>query len=126
MAAGFTGRQHTPDDWPNQPVSALPRLARFILRTDGEHRQHAILAKILGTGLHRQHAKQFPFAISSFVAMPFHIPGKDSDLVKVIRRSVMRLGDKRQVLSDFSVAVLDLVQLKAADDALPFSVLRNL
>ena len=57
--------------------------------------------------------------------MALHVPGEDANLVEVKRQAILGFGDNGQVLRDFLVSILDLIQHEECDNALAFRVLRD-
>ena len=57
--------------------------------------------------------------------MALHVPGEDANLVEVEGQAILGLGENGQVLRDFLVSILNLIQHEEGDDALAFRVLRD-
>ena len=56
-------------------------------------------------------------AIGCLVAVLLYIPGEDTDLVVIVRRSVVRLSDETEVLRNVLVCVANFVQNEKGDDS---------
>src|SRR6185437_10942560 len=97
--------------------------ACLVLHVNGRGRQISFFAKILVRNRHWQFTNQATLPVSGFIAVPLHIPRKDSDLIKVVRHAVFGLGEQHQVFRNFLVAVLDFVQGEGCDNPLAFGVL---
>ena len=55
-----------------------------------------------------------------------HIPGEDANLIEVKRQAIPGFGEDGQVLRDFLVSILNLIQHEERDNPLAFRVLGNL
>src|SRR5215475_9827993 len=64
-------------------------------------------------------------SIGGLVAVFLHVPGKDANLVVVVRRTITRFGEKTEVLRNFLVSILNFIQHEKSDKSLAFSILRN-
>ena len=53
--------------------------------------------------------------IGRLVAVLLHVPGKDANLVVVVRRAITRLCEKTDVLRYFLVSVLNFIQNEKCD-----------
>src|ERR1700734_1306861 len=70
-------------------------------------------------------------AVGGFVAMLSDVPGKDANLIEVVRQTVARLGDGTEILGNFFVGpffswVLNLMEHEKRDETLPFGILRHI
>src|ERR1700674_1429056 len=52
-----------------------------------------------------------------------HIPGEDANLIEVKRQAILGLGEDSQVLRDFPVSSLTLIQHEERDNTLAFRIL---
>src|SRR4030081_2989693 len=51
-----------------------------------------------------------------------HVPGEDANLIEVKRQAILGFCEDGQVLRDFLVSILNLIQHEECDDALTFRV----
>src|SRR5258706_8472223 len=57
--------------------------------------------------------------------MALHVPREDANLIEVERQTIFGLGKDTQILRDFLVSILNLIQYEKCDDALAFRVLAD-
>ena len=73
------------------------------------------------TGKNAFHA----FPIRRLIAMALHIPGEDANLIEVEGQAILGFGKHGQILRNFLLAILNLIEHEKSDNALAFRVLRN-
>ncbi len=87
----FAGRQHAANNRRIELVFALADVARVVFHAQDEHRQHAFLVELLLRECDRQNAVQSMFAVGGLVTVLADIPGKNPDLIVVVRQAIVRL-----------------------------------
>src|ERR1035437_7712945 len=94
----FFRSQHSMYDGAIQFVADVYHLPIVSFLTNGEGRQVPFFPEVLMASLYRKVAFQIALAISGFIAMLRPVPGKDSNLIKVPRQSVLGLVQQHQAL----------------------------
>src|SRR6476646_4672231 len=87
-------RQHTPHNWCVELVFVIQHVSSVVMGSEDENRESSFLIEVLLSDGHRKDAVESMLAISSLVAMLPQVPGEDPDLIVVIRRTVVRLGEE--------------------------------
>ena len=100
----LAGGKHPPHNRRIQFVLALDHIPVFIFDAKNENRQRTFLVEIFGGHGHGKKAIQAMFAIGGFVAVLVRVPGEYADLVEIIRRAVVRLGKRAEILRNVFVA----------------------
>src|ERR1035438_7018424 len=118
----FSRSQHSPHDWGVQFVLAHDDVSAIVFLSDRKHRQHAFFIEIFLRDSYGQHAFH-ALAVGRFVAMPPYIPGEDANLIEVEGQSVFWFRQNGEILRNFLVSGLHLIEHKEGHDALAFGVL---
>jgi hypothetical protein len=121
----FAGCQHASHDGSVEFVLPFRNRTRVVLYAQNEDRKHSFLVEAFLRERDRKNPVESVLAVGGFITMLSRVPGKDSSLVVIVRRTVVRFGEQTEILRNFLVAILNGIKNEESDKALTFGVLRN-
>src|ERR1700683_793208 len=91
-------RQHPAHDGRVQLVFALRYVARIVFHSQDKDGQGSLFIEVFLCRNDGKNSVQPMLAVRRLVAMLVYVPGKDADLIEIVRQAVVRIGQHAQVL----------------------------